>query len=135
MKKKPAKKPESPAVAINEVLGVRLHAPTLQRQSVAVDMGMKRGSVIPYRAAYLFHDTIVLLYLCSLSDVDEAEADPQKAVKDARKWAEKLGIGINTPAWHKAWPVFWAMIQKIESAKGQPVIPKDATREDTPGEL
>lgn len=120
------------ASAGKKFAGQDLHPLTKQREIVACEMGLKFGFVARYRPQYFLRDTIITLWLCSVDEkrVDQAEYEPEAAMKDAHKWAEKMGIGIDTPRFAEGYALFTAMMKEVQESRGEPVIPDAARLEE-----
>ncbi len=119
----------------------KLEPLTKQREVVACDMGLRFGFVTSYRPQYFLRDTIIVLWLLSIPvsakkgwTVDQAEEDPKAAMREAMKWAETKGIGIDTPAFSEGYSIFMETMKEAQAARGEPILPADAKHEQDEGE-
>lgn len=122
--------------------GQTLQPLTKQREVTACQMGLQFGFVARYKAQYFLRDTIIVLWLCSIPvaaekgwTVDRAETDTEGAIREAYAWAAKVGIGIDTPAFSEGYKLFTEMMREVQAQRGEPIIPKNKTREPDTGEL
>jgi hypothetical protein len=105
--------------------GVKLFPVTPQRQEIAAAMGIRAGFVTKYKDQFFLQDIRIMLWLCSVDEkrLDEAELDIDKATKDSREWAKRMGIGINNPAYTEGVKVFSEIYSEIINSRAEPIIP------------
>lgn len=134
-------KAKAPAAEKSPFEQINFFPLTKQREVAAVDMGLKYGFVASYQRQFVFRDTIIVLWLCTIPaegaatwTVDRAEREPDSARKEAYKWAESVGIGIASNAFAEAQVKFVEMMQEVKKAKGVPVLPTQVAKEDDSGE-
>lgn len=144
--KKPQKNKPKITPPLDTFAGIKLEPMTKQREVTAAEMGMNYGFVHVYRSQFYLRDTIIVTWLRTIPaetqkgniwSVDIAEQSPEHAMKEALKWAAKMGIGINSPRFAEAFNIFKETMRQIQEAKGEPVIPEHQEGEASPepGEL
>lgn len=143
---------EKPTPAIEPRLfkGVALQPFTPQRQSVALEMGMRYGFIseedqvkikveVPIEKPkkgqpktetveitvykQMFKDAAIVVWLClqNGSRVFKAERRPDEAASEMWKWAEANGIGLGTPMAEICNSHFMSIMGEIAAAKTMPV--------------
>ena len=137
-KKKPSKRSKlSTSITPRLFDESKLHPYTVQRDVVATrDMGFTFKYSNHRSPGEALWDVIVFLWLRSIPNdkVDEAERNPWKARKAAMAWAEARKIRTGSPALFEGHTIMVKTINEIAAARGTPVIPADAEREEVEGE-
>jgi hypothetical protein len=97
--------------------------------------GTRQIKIGHYRAS--FKDSVIALWLCSVpvSRVDEAEIEPNEAMREAWEWAKKIGLNQGTPVAGEALGLWVQITNEIGDSTGEPVTKGGDEEPEGSGEI
>lgn len=84
----------------------------------------------------LFSDVVIVLWLCSVSDVKVLRAlrKPDEAKAEAFSWADSRGMALTSDAYFSASSVFFQIMQDITVSTGVPRETSETAEDDDPND-